>query len=108
MIHFKSVIEAIVSTKSTKSQQKFAATFFVGLLSGAKYWSFEKNKELWIWLNIVMRQALNIIPAETDGYWYNCISTIFADRDPRKLFWLVEILLELAQKPMETPFNASK
>lgn len=107
--HFKPVLETIIFNKlSTKSEQKFAATFVAGLVTGAKHWPFEKHQVLWTWLGPLMRQALNVVLADTDKYWGSSLSVIFGDRDPNMLFWLIEMLIDLVQTPMDTPYNTSK
>lgn len=95
--------------ESTKeSQQRFAAEFAAGLIAGSKSWPFEQQTELWSWLGPVLKTAFDSLTSETYRDWGTCVATVFDSRDPRKLHWLVDILLELAQKPMDASFNAAR
>ncbi|KAE8600768.1 hypothetical protein XENTR_v10013403 [Xenopus tropicalis] len=79
---------------SHESTQRCAAEIIAGLIRGSKHWTFEKLENLWKFLCPLLRTALSNITVETYSDWGTCIATSCESRDPRKLHWLFELLLE--------------
>ncbi|KAM5165243.1 proteasome activator complex subunit 4 [Mantella aurantiaca] len=79
---------------SHESTQRCVAEIVAGLIRGSKHWTFEKVENLWKFLCPLLRTALSNITVETYSDWGTCIATSCESRDPRKLHWLFELLLE--------------
>ncbi|XP_044145613.1 proteasome activator complex subunit 4 isoform X2 [Bufo gargarizans] len=79
---------------SHESTQKCVAEIVAGLIRGSKHWTFEKVENLWKFLCPLLRTALANITVETYSDWGTCVATSCESRDPRKLHWLFELLLE--------------
>ncbi|XP_053568667.1 proteasome activator complex subunit 4 [Bombina bombina] len=90
---FKPHLERLVAD-SHDSTQRCVAEIIAGLIRGSKHWTFEKVENLWLLLNPLLRTALSNITVETYSDWGTCIATSCESRDPRKLHWLFELLLE--------------
>uniref|UniRef100_A0AAR2INB5 Proteasome activator Blm10 mid region domain-containing protein n=1 Tax=Pygocentrus nattereri TaxID=42514 RepID=A0AAR2INB5_PYGNA len=77
-----------------ESKQRCVAEIISGLIRGSKHWSYSKVEKLWAMLCPILRTALSNITIETYGDWGTCIATACESRDPRKLHWLFELLME--------------
>lgn len=86
-------MERLVSD-SHESKQRCVAEIISGLIRGCKHWSYDKVESLWELLCPLLRTALNNITIETYADWGTCIATACESRDPRKLHWLFELLME--------------
>uniref|UniRef100_A0A3Q3VQG8 Proteasome activator subunit 4 n=1 Tax=Mola mola TaxID=94237 RepID=A0A3Q3VQG8_MOLML len=79
---------------SHESKQRCVAEIISGLIRGSKHWSYSKVECLWALLCPLLRTALSNITIETYADWGTCIATACESRDPRKLHWLFEMLME--------------
>ncbi|KAM9803831.1 proteasome activator complex subunit 4A [Neosynchiropus ocellatus] len=79
---------------SHESKQRCVAEIISGLIRGCKHWNFSKVENLWQLLCPLLRTALSNITIETYADWGTCIATACESRDPRKLHWLFEMLME--------------
>uniref|UniRef100_A0A673LWV1 Proteasome activator complex subunit 4A-like n=1 Tax=Sinocyclocheilus rhinocerous TaxID=307959 RepID=A0A673LWV1_9TELE len=79
---------------SHESTQRCVAEIISGLIRGSKHWSYSKVEKLWALLCLLLRKALSNITIETYADWGTCIATACESRDPRKLHWLFEMLME--------------
>ncbi|KAA8583909.1 hypothetical protein FQN60_015117 [Etheostoma spectabile] len=79
---------------SHESKQRCVAEIISGLIRGCKHWSYLKVENLWEVLCPLLRTALSNITIETYADWGTCIATACESRDPRKLHWLFEMLME--------------
>uniref|UniRef100_A0A8C9TJ04 Proteasome activator subunit 4 n=1 Tax=Scleropages formosus TaxID=113540 RepID=A0A8C9TJ04_SCLFO len=77
-----------------ESPQRCVAEIIAGLIRGSKHWSYSKVESLWEVLCPLIRTALSNITVETYADWGTCIATACESRDPRKLHWLFEMLME--------------
>uniref|UniRef100_A0A3P8U0G7 Proteasome activator complex subunit 4B n=1 Tax=Amphiprion percula TaxID=161767 RepID=A0A3P8U0G7_AMPPE len=77
-----------------ESSQRCVCEITAGLIRGSKLWSFSKVDRLWQLLCPLIRTALTNITVETYTDWGTCIATACEGRDPRKLHWLLEMLME--------------
>uniref|UniRef100_A0AAQ5YND7 Proteasome activator Blm10 mid region domain-containing protein n=1 Tax=Amphiprion ocellaris TaxID=80972 RepID=A0AAQ5YND7_AMPOC len=77
-----------------ESSQRCVCEITAGLIRGSKLWSFSKVDRLWQLLCPLIRTALSNITVETYTDWGTCIATACEGRDPRKLHWLLEMLME--------------
>ncbi|CAG09459.1 unnamed protein product, partial [Tetraodon nigroviridis] len=76
-----------------ESKQRCVSEIISGLIRGCKHWSYLKAC-LWQLLCPLLRTALSNITIETYADWGTCIATACESRDPRKLHWLFEMLME--------------
>ncbi|CAL8299965.1 unnamed protein product [Merluccius merluccius] len=79
---------------SHESKQRCVAEIISGLIRGCKHWTYVKVENLWEVLCPLLRTALSNITIETYADWGTCIATACESRDPRKLHWLFEMLME--------------
>ncbi|GCB62155.1 hypothetical protein scyTo_0011429, partial [Scyliorhinus torazame] len=86
-------MERLVSD-SHESAQRCVAEIIAGLIRGCKHWRYEEVEQLWKVLCPLLRIALSNITVETYSDWGTCIATACESRDPRKLHWLFELLME--------------
>ncbi|XP_061787911.1 proteasome activator complex subunit 4B-like [Nerophis lumbriciformis] len=77
-----------------ESSQRCLCEITAGLIRGSKLWSFSKVDRLWHLLCPLISMALTNITMETFTDWGTCIATACEGRDPRKLHWLLELLME--------------
>ncbi|XP_034040183.1 proteasome activator complex subunit 4A isoform X2 [Thalassophryne amazonica] len=77
-----------------ESKQRCVAEIISGLIRGCKHWRYTKVEKLWELLCPLLRTALSNITIETYADWGTCIATACESRDPRKLHWLFEMLME--------------
>ncbi|XP_029305181.1 proteasome activator complex subunit 4A isoform X1 [Cottoperca gobio] len=77
-----------------ESKQRCVAEIISGLIRGSKHWSYSRVENLWELLCPLLRTALSNITIETYADWGTCIATACESRDPRKLYWLFELLME--------------
>ncbi|CAK6956798.1 proteasome activator complex subunit 4B [Scomber scombrus] len=77
-----------------ESSQRCVCEITAGLIRGSKLWSFSKVDRLWQLLCPLIRTALSNITVESFTDWGTCIATACEGRDPRKLHWLFELLME--------------
>uniref|UniRef100_A0A669AYM5 Proteasome activator Blm10 mid region domain-containing protein n=1 Tax=Oreochromis niloticus TaxID=8128 RepID=A0A669AYM5_ORENI len=77
-----------------ESSQRCVCEITAGLIRGSKHWSFSKVEKLWQLLCPLIKTALTNITVETYTDWGTCIATACEGRDPRKLHWLFELLME--------------
>ncbi|XP_062859085.1 proteasome activator complex subunit 4B isoform X2 [Trichomycterus rosablanca] len=83
-----------LTSDSHESTQRCVAEIIAGLVRGSKHWSFTQMESLWQFLIPLMRRALSNITVETYTDWGTCVATACESRDPRKLHWLLEMLME--------------
>ncbi|XP_037134484.1 proteasome activator complex subunit 4B-like isoform X1 [Syngnathus acus] len=77
-----------------ESSQRCVCEITAGIIRGSKMWSFSKVDKLWRLLCPLIKTALSNITVETYTDWGTCIATACEGRDPRKLHWLLELLME--------------
>uniref|UniRef100_A0A3B4AX17 Proteasome activator Blm10 mid region domain-containing protein n=1 Tax=Periophthalmus magnuspinnatus TaxID=409849 RepID=A0A3B4AX17_9GOBI len=83
-----------LSADPHESSQRCVCEITAGLIRGSKLWSFGKVERLWQLLCPMIRTALANITVETYTDWGTAIATACEGRDPRKLHWLLELLME--------------
>lgn len=107
MEKFRPQAESLCQSKKS-ADQRLASEFVAGLLRGAKLWPYEKQENIRKWLTPILESVFDNLTQETIANWGTCVSSPFEDRDPRRLHWLIDILLRLARKPMDGCFNVSR
>ena len=106
--YFKKHIEQLVSDKH-ESNQRCAAEIITGMIMGSKHWTFDKLNSMWEWVIPALRNALTNISVETLKDWDNAFSHIVQNRDPRRIHWILEFLVnEPTQNSSSALVEASK
>ena len=89
----KSHIERFALAEA-ESQQRCGAEMIAGLIRGAKHWSWAMTEHLWTWLVPLLRKILQRVTVETIADWGTCMATASESRDPNRIYWLLEVLME--------------
>lgn len=95
-------LKVFVTDKKQESAQVCAAEIICGLISGSKFWPYEMTERTWNSLLPVVRNALSNLTVETINDWTIGITLSTKDRDPNKIHWLLECLME------ESPLGQSE
>lgn len=90
LVHLKRLIE----NKNSESSHRCAAEIMAGIMRGMKHWTFEMTNNLYEKLKPLIRMALDNITVETDIFWGTCFATAAENFDPRRQYWLHEVLME--------------
>lgn len=77
-----------------EAAQRCAAEIITGLIRGSKHWSFAKIENLWQFLCPLLRTAFNHVSVESINDWGTAIATASENRDPNRIHWLMELILE--------------
>lgn len=77
-----------------ESSQRCAAEIIAGLIRGSKHWTWEMSQDLWSWLVPVLRKLLGNVTVETIRDWGTCFATASESRDPNRIHWMLEVLME--------------
>lgn len=91
--HLRPHLERLVRDQHEASQ-RCAAEIITGLIRGSKHWTFAKTEALWDFLCPVLRTAFSHVNVESIGDWGTAIATASESRDPNRISWLMELILE--------------
>ena len=97
---FKPHIEKL--TKGSQHSQRFAAEFLGGLVGGSKHWNYDMINNLKTWISPILTDAISKISSETVNDWDNSFQEMVRDRDPRRIFWLVDLVFNEIKKPFSS------
>lgn len=87
--------ELVTSKELVEGNHRCAAEVIAGLIRGCKHWPFDEVENLYKkHLVPLIRQVLENVTPETDGFWEMCFSTACDNTDPSRQHWLYETLLE--------------
>lgn len=88
-------VERLIRVKTNlESSHRCAAELMAGILRGAKHWPYAETEALYERVVPLVRLALTSITVETDAFWGTCFATSAENMDPRRQWWLHEVLLE--------------
>ncbi len=104
---FKPLLERLLKSEK-EGQQRPATEIITGLLQGSKLWSFESLDNLWSWLGPQMALTFENMSSETFRNWGTCVATVMDSKDPRRFHWLLELLAELAGRPVDSSFHTAQ
>jgi proteasome activator subunit 4 len=82
--------------------QRCATEIICGLVKGSKHWPYDMTTRMWTVLLPIIRTALSNLTVESIDDWTLCITNASKDRDPNRLHWLLECLME------ESPLGQSE
>lgn len=91
-------LKRLVETKQESSHQRCAAEMICGIICGSKHWSYPMTANMWNKLLPIIKIALDNIMEETLHDWMVCFVEIQINRDPTRLYWLIEFFIEDVQK----------
>lgn len=87
-------LQRLIEDKSLESNHRCAAEIMAGIMRGMKHWTFDMTVNLYDKLKPMIRLALDNITVETDIFWGTCFATAAENFDPRRQYWLHEVLME--------------
>lgn len=87
-------LKRLIEDKNLESSHRCAAEIMAGIMRGMKHWTFEMTVNLYEKLKPMIRLALDNITVETDIFWGTCFATAAENFDPRRQYWLHEVLME--------------
>jgi proteasome activator subunit 4 len=91
--HFIPHLERLVRDQHEASQ-RCAAEVIAGLIRGSKHWPFAKTEAMWNVLCPILRTAFSNVNVESISDWGTAIATASESRDPNRIGWLMELILE--------------
>ena len=94
---FKDHVLRLVADKQ-ESNQRCAAEIITGMVMGSKHWDFDKVNEMWGWVLPALHTALLNISVETLKDWDSTFGHIVQNRDPRRIHWVLEFLINEAKQ----------
>ena len=71
-----------------------ASEIIAGLIRGTKHWSWDMTVNLWSWMQPLLRKVVSKITVESFGNWGTCFATASESRDPQRIHWMLEALME--------------
>ena len=77
------------------SLQRCAAEIIAGVIRGAKHWDFVSTDR--VFTNILVpliRSGLANVSVEAIGDWGTCFATASDSRDPNRIHWIMDVLME--------------
>ncbi|WKY03229.1 hypothetical protein Q1695_004740 [Nippostrongylus brasiliensis] len=77
-----------------RAEQRLAAEFFVGVVSGTKYRGFKTLNEMWKWLAPAVDQLYDYMNADAYASWFTCVTLVLHRDDSRRYWWLIEQFLK--------------
>ena len=88
--HMKRLVE-----DDNDSSQRCAAEIIAGVIRGAKHWSLESTEETFKNILVpLIRSGLANVSVEAIGDWGTCFATSSDSRDPNRIHWIMEVLME--------------
>lgn len=87
-------LQRLIEDKNSESSHRCAAEIMAGIMRGMKHWTFDMTDNLYKNLKPMIRLALDNITVETDIFWGTCFATAAENFDPRRQYWLHEVLME--------------
>jgi len=95
---FKPHIERMVQEKG-EHYLRCAAELIAGLVAGSKHWPFDMVASLREWLLPQLRIAISNISTETTKDWNECFQLMVRNRDPRRVFWVIDFVTNELKYP---------
>jgi len=81
-------------SSSRDCYHRCGAEIIDGLIQGSKYWTFDENKKIEELLKHLIKKVFCSVTSETLQIWGSFSSDLFANRDPRRTIWLLNIYLD--------------
>ncbi|GAB6022437.1 hypothetical protein CHUAL_006550 [Chamberlinius hualienensis] len=91
--HFLPHVERL-SKGTLDSEKRCALELIAGMVAGSKYWKYAKLIKLQEALAPIIKASFNSITVELQSDWCRAVAYMTENKDPRRSWWLVELLLE--------------
>ncbi|KAJ3127281.1 hypothetical protein HK098_006555 [Nowakowskiella sp. JEL0407] len=88
------------------SKQRAAAELLAGIVRGSINWNFNQVSKMWEWVIPLVQQAIASSTPETIAFWLQFLSAALSDRDPRRSYPLVQLILNMKLDPESQGFFA--
>jgi len=88
--------EKLMSAKE-RSSQGCLAEILSGVVKGSRDWSFASQQRVRDWASKIIVYAVDNILVETKSDWITALIMMTKNRDPRRMRWLLNLLLEKVQ-----------
>ena len=77
------------------SLQRCAAEIISGVIRGAKHWDFSSTERVFKDILVpLIRSGLANVSVEAIGDWGTCFATASDSRDPNRIHWIMDVLME--------------
>ncbi|CAG8466985.1 9745_t:CDS:10 [Ambispora leptoticha] len=90
----KPLIEKMCENPEEKHRQRAAAEILAGIVRGSKHWKLSRSKAMWDWLIPLLEKTFNAISLDSLTYWERFLSYCFRNHDPRRVYRLVDLVLQ--------------
>ncbi|KAL7303557.1 hypothetical protein TKK_0003717 [Trichogramma kaykai] len=88
--------ERLVEIKQ-EGPQRCVANIVSGAIMGSKYWSYDMTVRMWSRLLPILSQGIDKQDETVKIDWLETIALAMRNRDPNRMHWLLEFLLERAK-----------
>ena len=65
-----------------------------GVIRDMKHWPWDMTVSFWDWMQPLLRKVVSKITVESFTDWGTCFATASESRDPNRIYWLLEALME--------------
>lgn len=87
-------VQSMIEDENSESSHRGATEIMAGIMKGIKHWTFDMTVKMYDKLKPLIRSALENITDETVNFWAYCFLTATRNFDPRRQYWLYEVLME--------------
>lgn len=102
-------IEELCASADKPAHQRGAAEMLAGFVRGSKHWSGQETQDLWAWLVPLLRRTWAAVGNECLAQWRGAVHYFVYDRDARRLYPLMDLLLEdTLCDDTQTPFAQAR
>lgn len=84
-----------------------AAEWTGGLLRGIKHWNFDQQMRVYDYIFPLLERVLDQCSNNCVSDWSEAIEFSICDKDPRRCYWIRNLLLRLFEKAMNNPSSSS-
>ncbi|KAJ3319363.1 hypothetical protein HDV06_006390 [Boothiomyces sp. JEL0866] len=93
-------------SKSDKSSQRTAAELLAGIIRGSKHWNTDRKLKLETEIFPVLLKGIQKSTTETIHFWGRALEYIFKNRDPRRLAFMLDKVINVPLDPTNQSFFA--
>lgn len=90
---FRDHLERLVE-QDQESAHRCAAEVIAGIIRGSKHWPWDMTTDLWSWLQPLLQKIVSKITVESFTDWGTCFATSSKSRDPHRIHWMLEALMD--------------
>ncbi|KAJ1565665.1 hypothetical protein HK096_000529, partial [Nowakowskiella sp. JEL0078] len=88
------------------SKQHSAAAVLAGIVRGSLNWNYKQVTRLWEWVLPIIERAFISSTPESNIYWIQFVAVVTSERDLRRVFPLVNLILNSRLDPNSKSFFA--